>query len=98
MDVIGASELSPGLHFETCYYQGIEYCVREGLTMFEPGAQGRHKMARGFLPTLVRSRHLVADPRFAPALRQWCAEECASVRSHLHELVAHSPFRQGDVT
>src|SRR5690606_12257187 len=47
----GSSETVPGLHFETCYYQGIEYCLREGLTRFEPGAQGEHKLARGFLPT-----------------------------------------------
>ncbi|MEO6154782.1 MAG: GNAT family N-acetyltransferase, partial [Thermomonas sp.] len=91
----GAAELVPGLHFETCYYQGIEYCLREGLTMFEPGAQGRHKIARGFLPSLVRSRHLVADPRFAIAIGQWCAEERVSVRKHLHELATHSPFRKG---
>ncbi len=93
----GTSELVPGLHFETCYYQGIEYCLRERLTLFEPGAQGRHKIARGFLPSLVRSRHLVADPRFAIAIGQWCAEERVSVRKHLHELAARSPFRRGDV-
>ena len=91
----GASELHPGLHFETCYYQGIEYCLREGLTRFEPGAQGRHKIARGFLPTLVRSRHRIADPRFAQAIDAWCAEERAATRRHLVELQAHSPFRAG---
>jgi predicted N-acyltransferase len=85
-----------GLHFETCYYQGIDYCLGEGLTTFEPGAQGRHKIARGFLPTLVRSRHLVADPRFAMALQQWCAEERDSVRLHVRQLDAHSPFRRVD--
>lgn len=90
----GASEPHPGLHFEACYYQGIEYCLREGLTCFEPGAQGRHKMARGFLPTLVRSRHHVTDPRFARALEDWCAAERSEVRRHLHELQAHSPFRK----
>ena len=91
----GASELHPGLHFETCYYQGIEYCLREGLTRFEPGAQGRHKMARGFLPTLVRSRHWIADPRFAQAIGAWCVEERDSVHAHLQQLLAHSPFRAG---
>ena len=91
----GASELHPGLHFETCYYQGIEYCLREGLTRFEPGAQGRHKMARGFLPTLVRSRHWIADPRFAHAIGAWCVEERDSVHAHLQQLLAHSPFRAG---
>ncbi|MEO5628673.1 MAG: GNAT family N-acetyltransferase [Thermomonas sp.] len=90
----GASELLPGLHFETCYYQGIDYCLREGLTKFEPGAQGRHKIARGFLPTLVHSRHLVADARFAPALQGWCDQEREGVRAHLGQLTAHSPFRQ----
>ncbi len=89
----GASELHAGLHFETCYYQGIDYCLREGLTRFEPGAQGRHKIARGFLPTLVRSRHWIADPRFAAALQGWCAEERNAVGQHLVQLMAHSPFR-----
>ena len=89
----GASELHPGLHFEACYYQGIEYCLREGLTRFEPGAQGRHKIARGFLPTIVRSRHRIADPRFAEAIGAWCAEERVATREHLRQLQAHSPFR-----
>ena len=91
----GAAELHPGLHFEACYYQGIEYCLREGLTRFEPGAQGRHKIARGFLPALVRSRHLIADPRFAEAIDAWCTEERAATRRHLVQLQAHSPFRAG---
>ena len=90
----GSHEVHAGLHFETCYYQGIDYCLREGLTMFEPGAQGRHKIARGFLPTLVRSRHLLADPRFSVALKLWCAEERKSVMEHLVQLGSHSPFRQ----
>ena len=89
----GAAELHPGLHFETCYYQGIEYCLREGLTRFEPGAQGRHKIARGFLPNLVRSRHRIADPRFAQAIDAWCTEERAATRHQLVQLQAHSPFR-----
>ena len=89
----GASELAPGLHFEACYYQGIEYCLREGLTRFEPGAQGRHKIARGFLPTLVRSRHWIADPRFAAALREWCVQERGAVHRDLLQLQAHTPFR-----
>ncbi|MEO5961811.1 MAG: GNAT family N-acetyltransferase [Thermomonas sp.] len=89
----GSSELQPGLHFETCYYQGIDYCLREGLTTFEPGAQGRHKIARGFLPKLVRSRHRVADPRFASALSGWCAQERDAVHLQRQQLAAHSPFR-----
>ncbi|XQA67057.1 GNAT family N-acetyltransferase [Xanthomonas sacchari] len=83
----------PGLHFETCYYQGIEYCLREGLTRFEPGAQGQHKIARGFLPRLVRSRHWIADPGFRVPLADWCAQERAEVRQHAAALQRHSPFR-----
>ncbi|WP_425608426.1 GNAT family N-acetyltransferase [Thermomonas mangrovi] len=89
----GASERHPGLHFEACYYQGIDYCLREGLRQFEPGAQGEHKIARGFLPVRVRSRHWIADPRFADALRGWCAEERAAVASQQQALRRHAPFR-----
>ena len=89
----GASEALPGLHFETCYYQGIEYCLREGLTRFEPGAQGEHKLARGFLPTLVHSRHWIADPRFREALRDWCGQEAVSVKRYAATLGTRSPFK-----
>ncbi len=89
----GAAETVPGLHFETCYYQGIDYCLREGLVRFEPGAQGEHKLARGFLPSFVRSRHWIADPVFAKAIGKWCADESASVRRYAAMLSAHSPFR-----
>ncbi|MGX9720086.1 GNAT family N-acetyltransferase [Stenotrophomonas acidaminiphila] len=86
----------PGLHFETCYYQGIDYCLREGLQRFEPGAQGEHKLARGFLPTQVRSRHWIADPPFRQALRDWCAREERDVARYAQALRRHSPFRDGD--
>ncbi|GAB3351217.1 GNAT family N-acetyltransferase [Lysobacter tyrosinilyticus] len=90
----GANERAPGLHFETCYYQGIEYCLREGLTCFEPGAQGEHKLARGFLPALVRSRHWIAREDFRGALKEWCAEEITAVRNYARTLSTHSPFKQ----
>jgi len=90
----GASETLPGLHFETCYYQGIEYCLREGLKVFEPGAQGEHKIARGFLPEITHSRHFIADPRFAEALRPWCEEERSSVLRYREAVLQHSPFRE----
>jgi hypothetical protein len=89
----GSLEQVPGLHFETCYYQGIDYCLREGLTRFEPGAQGEHKLARGFLPAFVRSRHWIANLPFREALRDWCAEESASVRRYAATLAAHTPFK-----
>jgi len=91
----GARANLPGLHFETCYYQGIEYCLRERLSAFEPGAQGEHKIARGFLPVTVRSRHWMAEPGFHAPLKQWCAEEAASVRKYARMLETHSPFRNG---
>jgi len=90
----GTLATSPGLHFETCYYQGIEYCLREGLTIFEPGAQGEHKIARGFLPAMVRSRHWIAEPGFHAPLRRWCAEETASIHQYARTLASHSPFRK----
>jgi predicted N-acyltransferase len=89
----GASRTLPGLHFETCYYQGIEYCLREGLVRFEPGAQGEHKIDRGFLPALVHSRHWIADSGFSAALQRWCDEEAAAVRGFARELRERSPFR-----
>ena len=89
----GAAEQHPGLHFETCYYQGLDYCLREGLRVFEPGAQGEHKIARGFLPTIVRSRHWIAEPAFREALADWCSEERGAVQAHALRLRAGGPFR-----
>jgi predicted N-acyltransferase len=86
----------PGLHFETCYYQGIEYCLREGLQHFEPGAQGEHKLARGFLPTEVHSRHWIAHPQFREALSDWCAREREDAATYVAELLRHSPFKPAD--
>jgi predicted N-acyltransferase len=89
----GADENVPGLHFEACYYQGIDYCLREGLRVFEPGAQGEHKIARGFLPVLTHSRHHVAEPGFAEALADWCAAEREASLRYRDQVLAHSPFR-----
>ena len=88
----GSNDDSPGLHFETCYYQGIDYCLREGLTAFEPGAQGEHKIARGFLPTPTHSRHWVADPRFRPALQAWCAAEKNAQAEYALQLRQADPY------
>jgi predicted N-acyltransferase len=89
----GGRETLPGLHFETCYYQGIEYCLREGLAAFEPGAQGEHKVARGFLPVLTHSRHWLADAAIAEALAPWCAQERAANLRYRDRVLDHSPFR-----
>ena len=92
----GSDASLPGLHFETCYYQGIEYCLRHGLSHFEPGAQGEHKLARGFLPTLVHSRHWIAHDAFRTALADWCRQETDAVLQHARRLHARSPFRVAD--
>ena len=88
----GAREQVEGLHFEACYYQGIEYCLREGLDAFEPGAQGEHKIARGFLPTRTHSFHWIADARFRAAISDALRREAGLLDDYRDELVRHSPF------
>lgn len=94
----GCNEPIPGLHFEACYYQGIEYCLRHGLRCFEPGAQGEHKLARGFLPAATHSFHYLADARFRAAVRDALMREGVHMRAYREELMAHSPYAdRGDV-
>lgn len=88
----GCAEEIPGLHFEVCYYQGIDYCLRHGLRYFEPGAQGEHKVARGFLPTMTRSFHYLDDTRFRAAVSDALAREAAGLREYHAELMTHSPY------
>jgi len=83
-----------GLHFETCYYQGIEYVLAAGLSRFEPGAQGEHKQARGFDPTLTYSAHYIKDRRFREPIAQFCRRECEQTRAYAETLAQHSPFKQ----
>ena len=89
----GAAGDFHSLHFEACYHQGIEYCIREGLARFEPGTQGEHKLARGFSPTLTRSAHHIADPRFAAAIGRYLDEERAALRTYAEDAGRHLPFR-----
>lgn len=89
----GAREDLPGMHFELCYYQGIEYLLQCGLRRFEPGAQGEHKIARGFLPTRTRSAHLIAHPDFRRAIRGAIDRESAALREYRCELDRHAPFK-----
>ena len=90
----GAREQIPGLHFELCYYQGIDECLRRGLRRFEPGAQGLHKLARGFLPSRTHSRHYIADARFRTLIRTSLQREAALLEARGRELQAHSPFAE----
>jgi uncharacterized protein len=89
----GAAIDVPGLHFECCYYQGIEFCLARGLTYFEPGAQGEHKLARGFLPSWVYSAHYIADPRFRTAIAGFLQAESVQRQAYFESLTQHSPFR-----
>lgn len=93
----GASGEFHSLHFELCYYRGIEYCIREGLVRFEPGTQGEHKLMRGFLPSPVWSLHEIADARFAPVIADWLARERAGRQVWLREAAWHLPFRRADI-
>ena len=88
----GASEEVPGLHFELCYYQGIEYAIAQGIARFEPGAQGRHKLARGFLPVRTQSRHYLAHPDFRRAVAEALRHEADSIDGYADELMEHSPY------
>ena len=81
------------LHFEVCYYQGIEYCIREQLSTFEPGTQGEHKIARGFTPTATWSNHWLRDADFSDAVRQFLRREEAHVDAYMAELAEHVPYR-----
>ncbi len=88
----GCVENIAGLHFEACYYQGIDYCLRHGLARFEPGAQGEHKIARGFLPVRTRSFHWIADPRFRAAIADALRREAVALERYRDDLLAHSPY------
>lgn len=90
----GTREYVPGLHFEACYYQAIEFCIERGIGCFEGGAQGVHKLARGLLPTPTRSLHAIADPAFAHAIADYCARERADVAHSIDELDTSTPFRR----
>ncbi|MBL8259790.1 MAG: N-acetyltransferase [Candidatus Competibacteraceae bacterium] len=81
------------LHFEACYYQGLDYCIRRGLQRFEPGAQGEHKIYRGFLPALTHSAHWIAHPGSRRAIAGFLARETPAVRDYARTLLQHSPYR-----
>ncbi|HEX3848740.1 MAG TPA: GNAT family N-acetyltransferase [Steroidobacteraceae bacterium] len=90
----GAGGNYHSLHFETCYYQGIEYCIERGLARFEPGTQGEHKVPRGFVPTLMSSAHYIADRRFAAAIRDFAAREARGVDAYAAAVNEHVPFHR----
>lgn len=89
----GCVEELPGLHFETAYYQGIEYCIRNGIAAFESGAQGEHKLSRGFRPSQTRSYHYVRDERFRTAIASHLEREWAWMDEYREQLAQHDPYR-----
>lgn len=81
------------LHFEACYYQGIEFCIEHGLQRFDPGAQGEHKIPRGFRPVLTYSQHWIAHPAFRQAIADFLHEEAAAVTQYQQDACNALPFR-----
>ncbi|GIR70048.1 MAG: hypothetical protein CM15mP74_12990 [Halieaceae bacterium] len=82
------------LHFEACYYRGIEYCIEAGLSRFDPGAQGEHKIQRGFEPVLTFSNHWISDARLRDAVSQFAEQESEHVRAYQREASTLLPFKQ----
>ncbi|MCK5664553.1 MAG: N-acetyltransferase, partial [Thiotrichaceae bacterium] len=82
--------------FEACYYQGIEYCIRHGLKKFEPGAQGEHKIARGFIPCLTKSSHFLTEPHFKASIEQYIEHEQNNVVQYMQQLNQHLPYKKTD--
>ena len=89
----GCREYLPSLHFEMCYYRGIEFCIEQGISVFEAGAQGEHKIWRGFLPQLTHSAHWFRDRRFADAIADFVRRERTQIEQHASMMRGHLPFR-----
>ena len=90
----GACEQHHSLHFETCYHQGIEYCIERGIERFESGAQGEHKVARGFVPATTWSMHWIVDPRFRAAIADYLEREGEDREEYARFIDAHVPYKK----
>jgi hypothetical protein len=90
----GAAADYHSLHFETCYHQGIEFCIERGVQRFEPGTQGEHKVSRGFEPTLTWSGHYIADAAFRGAIEDYLEREGGTVDDYAAEIREHVPYRK----
>jgi hypothetical protein len=90
----GCSEFIPFLHFETCYYQAIEFAIARGLKKVEAGAQGAHKLLRGYMPATTYSAHYIAHPGLRRAVDDYLSREREAVAEHIQELSEHGPFRK----
>ena len=93
----GCTEDHPCLHFELCYYQAIDYALAHGLARVEAGAQGQHKLARGYMPVATHSLHWIADPGFRAAVEDYLRAERAAVDEEIEVLTSYGPFRRAEV-
>jgi predicted N-acyltransferase len=93
----GALEHHPAPHFEVCYYQAIEFAIRHGLARVEAGAQGEHKLARGYLPVETYSAHWIADPGLRTAVERFLVKEREIVREFNADLTEHGPYRKDEM-
>ena len=90
----GASHNIDNLHFECCYYQGIEYCINNNINFFDPGVQGEHKIRRGFEPIRCDSYHLVLRDDFRSAIQAFCKEEKKSIDNYLMACQEYTPIKK----
>lgn len=93
----GCNEHHPCLHFELCYYQAIDIAIARGLDRVEAGAQGEHKLARGYLPTQTHSLHWVGDPGFADAIARYLKAEREAVKEEIEILTEYGPFKRAHI-
>jgi predicted N-acyltransferase len=89
----GSYEQHHSLHFETCYHQGVDYCIEQGISRFESGAQGEHKVARGFSPSTTWSLHWIVEPRFRAAIADYLQREGEDREDYARFIAAHVPYR-----
>ena len=90
----GASENIDSLHFECCFYQGIEYCIKNNIKFFDPGVQGEHKIRRGFEPRESSSFHFILQKDFREAIQKFCIEETDSVKRYLVACQEYTPIKK----
>lgn len=93
----GCLEEFDSLHFECCYYQGIEYCIEHNIGHFDPGTQGEHKISRGFEPTICYSQHWIAHPQFSQAINDFLLAEKSDVQNYMTQVTSNLPFKTADL-
>lgn len=89
----GCTENIKNLHFELCYYQGIEFCIKNNIATFNPGTQGEHKIKRGFKPILTNSHHWILHETFKPAIKAFCLQEQIQTKSYSLACERALPFK-----